>query len=80
MSTFVLYHRHNAAECAPAFAAWKGFSSRLRTAPNLSTCAFGAHEIWWTVEAEDAQVAIALLPSYVARRTVAVQVAPVEIP
>jgi hypothetical protein len=79
MSSFLLYHRHSAADCAIAFAAWKGHSNRLRTAPNLSTCAFGAHEIWWAVDAEDEREAMDLLPSYVARRTVAVEVCPVEI-
>jgi hypothetical protein len=36
--------------------------------------------VWWTVDATDATAALALLPAYVARRTVAAQVREVHLP
>jgi hypothetical protein len=36
--------------------------------------------VWWTVEAADERAALALLPDYVARRTVAVRVREVHLP
>ena len=80
MSEFVLYHRHCSGDCAAVFAAWNGFVSPLRGSQPMSTCVFGAHEIWWSVAAGDDRVALALLPKYVADRTVAIRVAAVEIP
>ena len=40
----------------------------------------GGHQIWWTVEAEDEQSALSLLPHYVAQRTVAEEVREVPLP
>ena len=80
MSTFLLQHRHAAAECAAAFAAWRGFDSPLRGRPVASTCLSGAHTLTWRVEAPDASAALDLLPAYVARRTDAVRVRDVPIP
>jgi hypothetical protein len=80
MPTFVLTHRHKPEECAVAAAAWRGFASPLRHGRPLGSCAHGGHVVWWTVEANDADAALALLPGYVARRTVAEEVREVPIP
>ncbi len=80
MPFFLLHHRHEPAECAAAFAAWSGFDSPLRHAQAASTCLSGGHAIWWRVQADDRAAALALLPRYVARRTVPIEVRDVEIP
>jgi hypothetical protein len=80
MPTFVLTHQHDPDECAVAVAAWKGFVSPLRHGRPLGSCAVGGHRVWWTVEAVDGEAALALLPGYVARRTVAEEVRQVPIP
>jgi hypothetical protein len=36
--------------------------------------------VWWTVDATDVTAALALLPDYVARRTVAAEVREVHLP
>lgn len=36
--------------------------------------------MWWRVQAEDAAAALALLPRFVARRTVPIEIRDVEIP
>jgi hypothetical protein len=61
------------------FAAWECFASELRGGDALSSCAFGAHEIWWQVDAGDVSRALALLPPFVGRRTLVIRVAPVTI-
>jgi hypothetical protein len=80
MPLFLLSHRHDAAECAAAFAAWQGFDSPLRRHPAASTCLDGGHALWWRVEAPDRPAALAQLPPFVARRTEAIQVREVQIP
>jgi hypothetical protein len=80
VSSFLLHHRHASHECAAAFAAWKGFESRLRRGSTLSTCLTGGHELWWHVEAADRPAALALLPRFVAARTEALEVREVVIP
>ncbi|HEX8102558.1 MAG TPA: hypothetical protein VF533_08100 [Solirubrobacteraceae bacterium] len=80
MPGFLLEHRHAAAECAAAFAAWRGFDSPLRRALAPSTCLDGGHQLWWRVEAVDAAAALALLPAYVAARTTPIHVRAVRIP
>lgn len=80
MATFVLAHRHKPEECAVAIAAWKGFASPLRHGRPLGSCANGGHGVWWTVEAASPEAALALLPCYVARRTVAEEVREVPLP
>ena len=80
MPIFLLEHRHTAPECGAAFAAWRGFQSPLRHRPAASTCLLGGHALWWRVQAEDAAAALAMLPRYVARRTVPIEVRDVEIP
>ena len=78
--SFVLHHRHEAHECAYAYAAWKGFTSPLRQKPAASSCVEGGHEIWWFVMAAEAEAALALLPAYVALRTDAIPIRAVRIP
>ena len=80
MPLFLLHHRHEAAECAAAFAAWRGFDSPLRRHFVPSTCLAGGHSLWWRVEAADPAGALALLPAYVADRTVPIEVREVRIP
>jgi hypothetical protein len=69
VSRFLLHHHHAAGECTAAFASWRGFSSPLRGRPAACSCLFGEHDIWWLVEVDDQDAAIALLPPFVAERT-----------
>jgi hypothetical protein len=80
MPIFYLHHSHDSAECATAFAAWRGFESPLRRRPAAATCLTGGHRVFWRVEAESREEAIALLPAFVAARTDVVEVREVEIP
>ena len=80
MPTFLLCHRHTAAECRFAYAAWKGVDSPLRRRPAVSSCAKGGHMLWWTVEAPAVDDALGQLPFYVAERTDAFEVSQVPIP
>jgi hypothetical protein len=80
MNHYLLYHHHASSDCAASFAAWNAFSSELRGAAAMSTCAYGAHEIWWWAEAADVHAALALLPNYVAERTLAIRVKPLTTP
>jgi hypothetical protein len=80
MPYFLLQHRHTSAECAAAFAAWTGFRSPLRHRRAASTCLAGGHSLWWRVQAADAAAALAMLPLFVARRTVPIEVREIEIP
>ncbi|HEY1358121.1 MAG TPA: hypothetical protein VGF21_07440 [Thermoleophilaceae bacterium] len=80
MVPYLLHHRHGPEECGRSFAAWKDVSSPLRHTTALATCRRGGHELWWLVEAEDEERALALLPAYVAERTEAVRVDRVPVP
>jgi hypothetical protein len=80
MPFFLLHHRHEAQDCAAAFAAWQGFDSPLRHSPAASSCLAGGHGIWWRVEAESMQEALGLLPRFVAERTTPIQIREVQIP
>ena len=80
MPHFLLHHRHLPDECAAAFAAWTGFRSPLRHRTVASTCLFGGHEIWWRVRADNEAEALELLPAFVARRTVPIEIRDIEIP
>lgn len=80
MAPFVLYHHHEPRECGTVFASFRGHQSPLRHQPTLASCRSGGHAIWWTVEAESEEDALALLPFYVAVRTTATGVNEVEIP
>lgn len=80
MPRFVLDHAHSARECGVVFASFKAFDSPLRHGLTLGSCDFGTHRIWWDVEAATAEDALAQLPDYVARRTLAVEVRDLRMP
>ena len=80
MPFYLLHHHHEPGECAAAFAAWTGFASPLRHRQAAATCLTGGHSVWWRVQAESATAALSLLPRYVARRTVPIEIRDVEIP
>ena len=80
MPVFILHHRHDAADCAASYAAWKGFRSPLRRQTALSSCVAGGHEIWWRVTAPSAAEATGLLPGYVAAKTAVIEMREVFIP
>ena len=80
MSRYVLQHHHEPRECGVVFASFKGHQSPLRHRATLASCRSGGHAIWWEVEAETEQDALALLPTYVADRTTVARVSEVEIP
>jgi hypothetical protein len=80
MPIFLLHHRHASGECAAAFAAWRGFESSLRHHRAASTCLAGGHDLWWRVRADDSTAALALLPRFVARRTIPIEIRMVPIP
>lgn len=80
MPEFILHHRHEADDCAAAFAAWRGFASPLRGRSTTSSCLAGGHDVWWRVTASGAPAALALLPQFVAERTRIARVRNVLIP
>ena len=80
MARYLLHHSHQPHECGVVFAAFKGHQSTLRHQPALASCDFGGHAIWWDVEADSQAHALALLPFYLAERTTATRVTPVQIP
>ena len=59
-----------------------GQASRARsvTAWRRRRCLAGGHALWWRVQADDARSALELLPAFVARRTVPIEIRDVEIP
>jgi hypothetical protein len=80
MQRFLIHHRHDAYECAAAFAAWKGFASPLRRETTIASCLAGGHEIWWEVTASGEGAALAHVPPYVAERSEAIPVSDVRVP
>jgi hypothetical protein len=80
VATYLICHRHEAAECRFAYAAWKGVDSPLRHRAAMSSCAKGGHELWWTLEAPDGPAALAQLPPFIAERSDATEVSEVLIP
>jgi hypothetical protein len=80
MPRYLLHHRHLPHECGAVFASFTGHDSPLRHRLTTASCLFGGHEIWWDVQADSRQAALALLPFYVATRTTAAHVAEIEIP
>lgn len=62
------------------FASFHGHDSPLRRQSTLASCRAGGHAIWWTVDAASEAEALALLPSFVAERTIATEVSDVDIP
>jgi len=77
---FLMTHRHSPEDCGVAFAAWRGFESPLRRRQTIASCMKGGHALWWTVDARDAEEALAQLPPFVADRTEVVEVREVSIP
>lgn len=57
-----------------------GAPSTARGLSAPSTRLAGGHRIWWSVEAPDEALALALLPVFVARRTEAIAVRHVKVP
>jgi len=80
MPQFLLQHQHTPDECEITFASWQGFQSPLRGSRVPSSCLAGRHELWWEVEAPDADEALRLLPRFVAERTTIVPIREVELP
>jgi hypothetical protein len=80
MPRYLLHHHHEAHECGVVFAAFKGHSSPLRRRATVGSCRCGDHSIWWTVDAASEQDALALLPHFVAARTIATSVTEFEVP
>jgi hypothetical protein len=80
MPRYVLQHRHQPHECGVVFASFKGHASPLRHRATLASCRSGGHAIWWAVDADTEEEALALLPRYVAERTILSRVNEVEIP
>jgi hypothetical protein len=80
MKRFLLHNRHKPDECGVTFAAFKGHPSPLRRHETASSCLTGGHELWWLVEADTADAALALLPRYVAERSTAIPIRTVLIP
>ena len=77
---FMLEHSHKARECGAVFASFKAFDTPLRHRVTAGSCHFGAHRIWWEVEAESSDEALAQLPQYVAQRTTAIPIRELETP
>jgi hypothetical protein len=80
MPRFLIHHRHEPRECGVAFASFKGHESPLRHQATVSSCAFGGHAIWWSVDVAGEAEALGLLPFYIAQRATATRVDDVEIP
>jgi len=80
MARFLLEHRHDPLECGVVFASFRGHESELRHRTAITSCTFGGHAIWWTVDAASEAQALAQLPFYVAQRATATQVSEVDIP
>lgn len=80
MPRFLIHHRHEPRDCGVAFASFKGHESPLRHQATLSSCAFGGHAIWWSVDAAGEAEALGLLPFFVAERATATRVDDVDIP
>ena len=59
MSRYLLQHRHQPHECGVVFASFKGHESPLRHRATLASCRSGGHAIWWTVEADSEEEALA---------------------
>ena len=80
MPCFLLHHRHQADECGVVFASFRGHDSSLRRQPTIASCRTGGHAIWWRVEADSEDHALALLPFFVSVRTSVTKVSEVTIP
>ena len=80
MPRYVLHHRHEPHECGVVFASFKGHESRLRRKADARLLPLRrARDLVDGGRASEAE-ALALLPFYVAERTIATSVSEVEIP
>jgi len=81
---YLLAHTHEPADCAVAFAAWRGYESPLRHELASASCSTNGdgrtHRIWWELEASTGHEALAQLPPWVAERTEVNQIGDVTIP
>ena len=80
MDAYLVTHRHEPAQCGVAFAAWRGCESPLRHHLALSSCVEGGHSIWWRIEADSAEAALALVPPWIAARSEIAAVREIAIP
>lgn len=80
MPRFRMVHRHAPQECGASLASWQGFASPVRRRPATASCAFGRHQVWWDIEASDAEQALAWLPEFVRVRTDVQQVEDLAVP
>ena len=80
MARYLLQHRHQPRECGVVLASFKGHASPHPPPATRASCRPGGHGIWWTVDADSEERALALLPLYVAERTTVSRVSEVEIP
>jgi hypothetical protein len=80
MPRFLLEHAHAQAECGAVIAAFNAFQSPLRGQRTTASCHYGGHRIWWELDAATEDEALGRLPRYVAARTTATRVRPIDIP
>ena len=80
MPCFLLHHLHEADECGVVFATLPRHDRTHQRPPNIPTSRTGGHAIWWRVEADSKDDALALLPFFVSVRTTVTKVSEVTIP
>jgi hypothetical protein len=69
MVRYLLQHRHQPRECGVVFASFTNHEGPLRHRATVASCRSGRHAIGWSVEAASEELALRLLPAYVAART-----------
>jgi hypothetical protein len=79
MPRYLLHHHHDADEWGVAYAAFKGEPSPLRRRTAVASCLSGGHEMWWLVDAATPGDALALLPHFLATRTIVTLITEVPI-
>ena len=80
MARYLLHHCHEPRHCGVAYAAFKGHPTPLRRKRAVASCRSGGHEIWWLVEADSPEDALAHLPHFLATRTAVTSITEVQIP
>jgi hypothetical protein len=80
MASYLLHHRHDPEKCGVAFAAFKGDQSPHRRTTINASCAAAGHDVWWIVEAEAGDAALAMLPHYLAQLCDVVPVRKIRLP
>jgi hypothetical protein len=80
MARYLIQHRHEPRECGVAYASFKGHASPLRHRETVGSCLSGDHRIWWTLDADDRDAALAQLPFFVAERSTVTEIRDVLIP